>query len=112
MGAAGAPRRARGAWARAASGVERSTVVRALVIGGLLLFVLLVLPALLGAYWIKILTEAAIFAVVALGLNLLYGRVGLVSLGQIGLLVVGSWIAARLFFGTACRSRSCSCSPG
>jgi len=74
--------------------------VRAVVIGVLLLFVLLGLPALLSTYWIKILTATTIFAVVALGLNLLYGRVGLVSLGQIGLLVVGSWIAARLFFLT------------
>jgi branched-chain amino acid transport system permease protein len=37
---------------------------------------------------------------VALGLNLLFGRVGLVSLGQIALLAFGSWIAARLFFAT------------
>jgi len=74
--------------------------VRAVVIGVLLLFVLLGLPALLSTYWIKILTATTIFAVVALGLNLLYGRVGLVSLGQIGLLVVGSWIAARLCFLT------------
>lgn len=74
--------------------------MRAVVIGVLLLFVLLALPALLSTYWIKILTATTIFAVVALGLNLLYGRVGLVSLGQIGLLVVGSWIAARLCFLT------------
>ena len=74
--------------------------MRAVVIGVLLLFVLLGLPALLSTYWIKILTATTIFAVVALGLNLLYGRVGLVSLGQIGLLVVGSWIAARLCFLT------------
>jgi branched-chain amino acid transport system permease protein len=89
---AGVPRGAR---------LERPTAVRVVIIGGLLLFVLLALPALLGAYWIKILTAAAIFAVVALGLNLLYGRVGLVSLGQIGLLVVGGWMAARLFFLTS-----------
>jgi branched-chain amino acid transport system permease protein len=75
--------------------------VRTLVIGVLLLFVLLALPALLSTYWIKILTAAAIFSIVALGLNLLYGRVGLVSLGQIALLAIGAWMAARLFFLTS-----------
>jgi branched-chain amino acid transport system permease protein len=63
-------------------------------------FCLVALPAVLSEYWIKVLTAVAIFAVVALGLNLLFGRVGLVSLGQIALLAFGSWIAARLFFLT------------
>ena len=64
------------------------------------MFVLLALPALLSAYWINVLTGVAVFAVVALGLDLLFGRVGLVSLGQIALLAVASWAAARLFFLT------------
>jgi branched-chain amino acid transport system permease protein len=81
--------------------IGRSTVVRALVIGALLVVVLVALPPLVSVYWIKVLTAAAIFSVVALGLNVLFGRVGLVSLGQIGLLVVGSWIAARLLFLTS-----------
>ena len=38
----------------------------------------------------------AIYAVVALGLGLLMGRVGLVSLGQIAVLALGAWVAARL----------------
>jgi branched-chain amino acid transport system permease protein len=54
----------------------------------------------LGAYWIKVLTYSAIFAIVALGLNILFGRVGLVSLGQIALFAFGAWFAARLFFLT------------
>ena len=84
-----------------ASRFERGTVVRALVIAGLLTFALVALPALLSTYWIKVLTSVAIFAVVALGLNLLYGRVGLVSLGQIALLAFGGWVAARLLFLTS-----------
>ena len=84
-----------------ASRFERGTVVRALVIAGLLTFALFALPALLSTYWIKVLTSVAIFAVVALGLNLLYGRVGLVSLGQIALLAFGGWVAARLLFLTS-----------
>jgi branched-chain amino acid transport system permease protein len=38
--------------------------------------------------------------VVALGLSLLMGRVGLVSLGQIAILALGAWVAARLDYGT------------
>jgi branched-chain amino acid transport system permease protein len=98
---AGAPRGARGALARSRWSLERPTVVRALVIAVLLLFVLLALPVLLSTYWIKVLTLVAIYAIVALGLNLLFGRVGLVSLGQIALLAVGGWIASRFFFLTS-----------
>ena len=87
--------------ARLTSQIERGTVVRALVIAALLAFALFALPALLSTYWIKVLTSVSIFAVVALGLNLLYGRVGLVSLGQIALLAFGGWVAARLLFLTS-----------
>jgi branched-chain amino acid transport system permease protein len=80
--------------------LERPTAVRVVVIAGLLAFVLFALPALLGSYWIDILILVAIYSIVALGLNLLFGRVGLVSLGQIALLAVGGWFAARFFFLT------------
>ena len=86
--------------ARARS-VSPETVVRAILIGGALAFVLFALPVLLSTYWIKVLTAVAIFAVVALGLNVLFGRAGLVSLGQIALLAVGGWIAARFLFLTS-----------
>lgn len=81
--------------------LERPTAVRVVVIAGLLAFVLFALPALLGSYWIDILILVAIYSIVALGLNLLFGRVGLVSLGQIALLAVGGWFAARFFFLTS-----------
>jgi branched-chain amino acid transport system permease protein len=80
--------------------VSPETVVRAVLIGVALAFVLVALPALLSTYWIKVLTSVAIFSVVALGLNVLYGRVGLVSLCQIALLAVGGWFAARFLFLT------------
>jgi branched-chain amino acid transport system permease protein len=67
----------------------------------LLLVTVLVLPPLLSAYWIDVLTAVAIYSVVALGLNLLMGRVGLVSLGQIAVLALGGWVAAKLAFATA-----------
>jgi branched-chain amino acid transport system permease protein len=46
-------------------------------------------------------TQVGIYAIVALGLGVLVGRVGLVSLGQIAVLAVGAWVAARLLFATA-----------
>jgi branched-chain amino acid transport system permease protein len=75
--------------------------VRAAVIVGLVAFALLVLPPLLSAYWTDVATSVAIYSVVALGLNLLMGRVGMVSLGQIAVLALGAWIGARLDFGTS-----------
>src|SRR5215831_1789486 len=72
--------------------------VRAAIITGLLLFVLLILPSLLSGYWTNVCTAVAIYSVVALGLGVLMGRTGLVSLGQIAILALGAWVAARLFF--------------
>jgi branched-chain amino acid transport system permease protein len=43
----------------------------------------------------------AIYAIVAMGLGLLVGRVGLVSLGQAAVLAIGAWVAARLLFATS-----------
>ena len=87
--------------ARRALDISPRTAARVIVIGALLLFVLLALPALLSTYWIKVLTSVAIFSVVALGLNILFGRAGLVSLGQIALLAFGGWVAARFLFLTS-----------
>ena len=75
--------------------------VRALVIVALVVFVLFALPPMLSAYWTDVATSVAIYSVVALGLNLLMGRVGMVSLGQIAVLALGAWIGARLDFGTS-----------
>jgi branched-chain amino acid transport system permease protein len=85
----------------AAADIDRGTAVRALVIAALLVFVLFGMPALFGVYWEKIFTAVAIYSVVALGLNLLYGRVGMVSLCQIALLAVGAWAAARILYATS-----------
>jgi branched-chain amino acid transport system permease protein len=74
---------------------------RLAVILALLLVVVLALPPLLSAYWIDVLTAVAIYSVVALGLGLLMGRVGLVSLGQIAVLALGAWVAAKLDFSTS-----------
>ena len=48
-----------------------------------------------ASYWIGIFTYVVIYSLVTLGLGLLIGRVGLVSLCQFMLLLVGSWVAVR-----------------
>src|SRR3954447_17649017 len=78
--------------------VSRGIATRAIVIGVLLAVALFVLPAWLGGDWITTMTSVAIYAVVAAGLVVLYGKVGMVSLGQIALLGVGTWVATRLNF--------------
>ena len=80
--------------------IDRRLVIRALVIAGLFAVALFVVPQVIGIYWVKILTAAAIYSIVALGLGLLYGRVGMVSLCQIALLAVGAWVATRVLYGT------------
>jgi branched-chain amino acid transport system permease protein len=80
---------------------SQGTLVRFAVIGAALAFVLAGLPPLLSLYWINVMTAVAIYTIVALGLNLLVGRVGLVSLGQVAILALGAWIAARLDFATS-----------
>ena len=80
--------------------IERADAIRVLVIAALFAFSLFAIPELIGVYWVKILTAAAIYSIVALGLGLLYGRVGMVSLCQIALLAVGAWVATRVLYGT------------
>jgi branched-chain amino acid transport system permease protein len=81
-----------------AARLDLRSAVRVAVIAALLLFVLIPLPSMLSSYWVDVLTAVTVYSVVALGLNLLMGRVGLVSLGQIAVLALGGWVAARLLF--------------
>ena len=74
---------------------------RILVTTILLLFVLLVLPQLMSLYYVDTMTQVAVYSMVALGLGVLVGRVGLVSLGQAAVLAIGAWVAARLLFATS-----------
>jgi branched-chain amino acid transport system permease protein len=80
---------------------DARSLVRPAVIVMLLLFVLFALPQLLSLYYIGAMTQVAVYAIVALGLGVLVGRVGLVSLGQVAVLAIGAWVAARLLFATS-----------
>ena len=87
--------------------MAQGIIGRSAVIVAFLGVALFVLPAALGGDWIKTMTRVAIYAVVAAGLVTLYGRVGMISLGQIALLAIGTWTATRLSFAAGCRSPSC-----
>jgi branched-chain amino acid transport system permease protein len=85
----------------AALTVERGAVVRGAVIAGFLAVVLFVLPTFLGNDWVTTLTSVAIYSIVALGFGVLYGRVGMISLGQVALLSVGVWVGTRFAYATS-----------
>jgi branched-chain amino acid transport system permease protein len=74
------------------------TPVKLVVIAAFLVVVLVVLPWWLDSYWMQIMTSVVISTVVALGLGLLIGRVGMVSLCQFVLVAVGSWVALRFHY--------------
>ncbi len=59
------------------------------------------LPLVLSALWVKVVTSAAIFALAAAGISVLFAQLGLINLAQIALVGVGGWIALRLNYGTA-----------
>jgi len=81
--------------------MTRGVIGRSVAIVAFLAIALVVFPATLGGDWIKTLTSVAIYAVVAAGLVTLYGRVGMISLGQIALLAIGTWTATRLSYATS-----------
>jgi branched-chain amino acid transport system permease protein len=78
---------------RFALDLDRRTLVRIAAVAVLLVLLLVVAPEVLGTDWIFTFTSVAIYSVVALGFSLLYGRVGMISLGQVALLAVGCWLA-------------------
>ena len=74
--------------------------VRLVAIAAFLAFVLFALPA-LDSYWLLVMTGVVIYSIVTLGLGLLIGRVGMVSLCQFVLVAIGSWVALRLDYATS-----------
>jgi len=90
----------RRAWARPAI-VDRKTSGGLVTAAVLLVVALLVLPGIAGSDWITTFTSVAIYSIVALGFGLLYGRVGMISLGQVALLSIGCWVGTRLAYATS-----------
>ncbi len=80
--------------------LEPRSMIRPAVIAALLACVLLFVPSIFSLYYVDAWTQVAIYSIVTLGLGLLVGRVGMVSLGQGAVLAMGAWVSARLLFAT------------
>ena len=91
---------ATGRWARAGRGVEPRSLVRPAVIAALVACAFLFIPSIFSLYYVNAWTQVAIYSIVTLGLGVLVGRVGMVSLGQGAVLAMGAWVSARLLFAT------------
>lgn len=67
----------------------------------IVLAVAIVLPFVAGGYWMYLLTLAGAYGVVALGLNLLTGLSGQISLGHAGFFAIGAYVStiAQLKYG-------------
>ena len=81
--------------------LRRGDTVNLGVIAAGVLFVLLALPSLMTPYWVTISMAAVPYGIVALGLGVLIGRVGMISLGQIAVLALGAWVGSKLLFSTS-----------
>jgi branched-chain amino acid transport system permease protein len=86
--------------ARLPSIVTATSPARVVTLAVVLVFVLFGLPAMLNAFWLQVGLSVVIYSVVALGLGLLIGRVGLVSLCQVPLFALGAWVSLRLHHAT------------
>ena len=69
----------------------------ALFVAGL---IAVAIPAIASAFWLSAVTSAVIYVLPIAGTGVLYGRLGVVSLCQVGLFAVGAWTALRLGFAT------------
>lgn len=66
-----------------------------------LIVALFAIPGFFDAFWVANFTQMAVFSIVAASAGLLYGRVGLVSLGQVASYGIGCWVTIRLAFATS-----------
>ena len=64
------------------------------------LFAFFLIPPLFSGFWVKNFTQTAVFGIVAASAGMLYGRVGLVSLGQVAPYGIGCWICMRFAYAT------------
>jgi branched-chain amino acid transport system permease protein len=71
-------------------------LARLLPVAVVMLFLAWWIPVYFSSYWLRAFTAAVVYSLAALGVGLLYGRLGLVSLANFGLLGVGAWVSLRL----------------
>ncbi len=78
---------------------KSSTLV--FILASIILFAviqILISTGILNNFWSTIIRLAGVMAIVALGLNLIYGFNGQFSLGQFGFYAIGAYIAADITF--------------
>ena len=63
---------------------------------GILFLILLLLPSFSGNYILYLTSLAAVYAIVSIGLNLLFGYTGLISIGHAAFLGIGAYTTAIL----------------
>jgi branched-chain amino acid transport system permease protein len=71
------------------------------LVGAVLVFVIvqmLISAKIVNSFWSTILLQAGVMAIVALGLNLIYGFNGQFSLGQYGFYAIGAYTAADITY--------------
>src|SRR5256885_16414607 len=71
-----------------------TTTSRNVAIGGVLLLCLV--PQVLGGYWLSILIQIGIFSIAALGLNILVGFTGQISIGHAAFFLLGAFASAYI----------------
>lgn len=81
--------------------IGRADAIKAAATAAVVLFCVIALPSILSLYYVDAMLQVTVYAIVALGLSVLVGRVGMVSLGQAAVLALGAWAAARLLFATS-----------
>jgi branched-chain amino acid transport system permease protein len=57
-------------------------------------------PSMFGSRWLLVFNTVVIYSIVTLGLGLLIGRVGLVSLCQFVMFAIGAWVSLRIHYLT------------
>ena len=86
--------------ARTTGRVQSHRAFQPAIVIALFVFAMFAMPSIFDATWIHNFTQMAIFSMVAASVGMLYGRVGLVSLGQVAPYGIGTWITVRLAFAT------------
>jgi branched-chain amino acid transport system permease protein len=81
--------------------VAHNKVFQPVVVVAVLALALFALPGFFDSFWVANFTQMAVYSIVAASAGLLYGRVGLVSLGQVASYGIGCWVTIRLAFATS-----------
>jgi branched-chain amino acid transport system permease protein len=80
------------------AGIRPAQVI---AIAVLLVLAFFAVPAFTNSYWLLVMTGVVIYSILTLGLGVLIGRVGMVSLCQFVLAAYGGWVALRLSYATS-----------